>query len=63
MSLLFVGSEQPKYRDSNGYAGAHGRLLDRMLRAAGLSRDDAEVINAWDWRDGMEREFDVAGAG
>ena len=58
-SLLYVGSEPPKYKDVNGYAGAHGRLLDRMLSAAGLARSDARVIQADEYRDAIAAEFDV----
>ena len=60
MSLLFVASERPKYKDAAGaYLGAHGRLLDRMLGAAGLTRSDCQVVFADEYRHGMAAEHSV----
>lgn len=56
--LLYVASEKPQYRDPKGYIGAHGNLLDRMLRQAGLSRDDVDVV--WAENAGWEPSADYA---
>ncbi len=56
-ALLLVASERPRYADAKGFAGAHGRLLDRMLQHAGYSRDDVSVIFPEQWQPGMENDY------
>jgi hypothetical protein len=59
VSVLFVASERPKYAKDGVYLGAHGRLLDTMLRAGGFERADCHVVYADQYRNGMPKDFDA----
>lgn len=50
--LMLIGGapEADDERQGEAFAGAHGRLLDAMLRAIGLDRADVYLTNVIPWR-------------
>ena len=50
--LMLVGAapEADDERQGTVFAGAHGTLLDAMLRAIGLARTDVHIVNLIPWR-------------
>jgi DNA polymerase len=50
--VMFVGEAPGREEDAQGlpFVGRSGQLLDRMLAAIGLSRDDVYIANTVPWR-------------
>lgn len=49
--MIFGGApDSDDERDGNAFAGSKGRLLDAMLRAVELTRDDVYLANVVPWR-------------